>query len=81
VDTIKSMHSFLSRHEKDLQSSTSYGDGCGKLMYDAWGGKAGLGWSRNKLRELGLLTETEAQPSIPNSTYPGEVAKKKKNDK
>jgi hypothetical protein len=79
VETIKRMHSFLSRHEKDLETSKSYGDGCGKLMYDAWGGKAGLGWSRNKLRTLGLLTETE-QPSI-TSTYPGEVAKKKKDDR
>ena len=77
VDTIKRMHSFLSRHEKDLQSSTSYSDGCGKLMYDAWGGKAGLRWSRNKLRKLGLLVEEEAQPSI-TSTYPGEGPKKKK---
>ena len=65
VDTIKRMHSFLSRHEGDLQSSTSYAEGCGKLMYDAWGGKAGLRWSRNKLRKLGLL-ESEAQPSIQN---------------
>jgi len=73
VDTIKRMYSFLSRHEGDLETSTAYGDGCGKLMYDAWGGKAGLGWSRNKLRTLGLLTETEAQPSI-TSSYPGEVA-------
>jgi hypothetical protein len=79
VETIKRMHSFLSRHEKDLETSKSYGDGCGKLMYDAWGGKAGLGWSRNKLRTLGLLTETE-QPSI-TSTYPGEVAKTKKDDR
>ena len=79
VETIKRMHSFLSRHEKDLETSKSYGDGCGKLMYDAWGGKAGLGWSRNKLRTLGLLTETK-QPSI-TSTYPGEVAKTKKDDR
>jgi hypothetical protein len=77
VDTIKRMYSFLSRHEGDLVSSTAYGDGCGKLMYDAWGGKAGLGWSRNKLRTLGLLTETEAMPSIPGSSYAGEPAKKK----
>jgi hypothetical protein len=76
IDTIKRMYSFLSRHEGDLVTSTAYGDGCGKLMYDAWGGKAALGWSRNKLRQLGLLTQTEAQPSIPNSTYPGERAKK-----
>ena len=80
VDTIKRMYSFLSRHEKDLETSTAYGDGCGKLMYDAWGGKAGLGWSRNKLRTLGLLEETEANPSIPNSSYPGQVAKIKKKD-
>ena len=70
------MHSFLSRHEQDLQSSTSYSEGCGKLMYDAWGGKAGLRWSRNKLRKLGLLQEGEGEPSIPNSSYPGQVAKK-----
>jgi hypothetical protein len=73
VDTIKRMYSFLSRHEGDLETSTAYGDGCGKLMYDAWGGKAALGWSRNKLRQLGLLTETEAQPSI-TSSYPGQAA-------
>jgi hypothetical protein len=78
VDTIRRMYSFLSRPEGDLETSTAYGDGCGKLMYDAWGGKAALGWSRNKLRQLGLLTETEANPSFPGgSSYPGEVAKKK----
>jgi hypothetical protein len=73
VETIKRMHSYLSRHEGDLESSTSFGEGCGYLMYQSWGGKAGLGWSRNKLRELGLLTENQAQPSV-SSTYPGEVA-------
>jgi hypothetical protein len=57
LDTIKRMYSYLSRHEVDLESSTTYGDGCGLLMYDAWGGKAALGWSRNKLRELGQLEE------------------------
>lgn len=77
IDTIKRMHSFLSRHEGDLQTSTSYGEGCGKLMYDAWGGKSGLRWSRNKLRELGLLTEGEGNPSI-SSSYPGEAATTKK---
>ena len=76
TETVQRMFSFLSRHEKDLQSSTSFGEGCGYLMYQAWGGKAGLRWSRNKLRKLGLLTEAEAQPSI-SSTYPGEVSKKK----
>ena len=55
VDTIKRMYSFLSRHEVDLESSTSYSDGCGKLMFDAWGGKAALGWSHNKLKKLNLV--------------------------
>jgi len=74
IDTIKRMYSYLSRHEGDLDVSTSFGDGCGYLMYQSWGGKAALGWSRNKLRELGLLQENEAQPMIPASSYPGEIA-------
>jgi HK97 family phage prohead protease len=52
VETIKRMFSYLSRHEVDLESSSSYSDGCGLLMYDAWGGKAALVWSRNKLKKL-----------------------------
>jgi hypothetical protein len=52
VSTIKRMYSYLSRHAPDLKSSKSYSDGCGKLMYDSWGGKAGLRWSKNKLKEL-----------------------------
>jgi hypothetical protein len=73
VDTIKRMHSFIARHEGSLDVSKSYSDGCAKLMIDAWGGLAGGRWAKSKLRELGLLTETEAQPSI-TSSYPGEVA-------
>jgi hypothetical protein len=52
VDTVKRMYSYLSRHKVDLQSSTSYEKGCGKLMYDAWGGAAGLTWSERKLGQL-----------------------------
>jgi len=77
VDTIKRMYSFVSRHEKDLEVSKSYSDGCGKLMMDAWGGLAAGRWAKSKLRELGLLEETEANPSIPNSSYAGEPAKGK----
>lgn len=80
VDTIRRMYSFVSRHEKDLEVSKSYSDGCGKLMMDAWGGLAGGRWAKSKLKELGLLEESEAMPSIVSS-YPGEVAKKKKDDK
>ena len=55
VSTIKRMRSFLARHAGDLEASTSYSDGCGKLMYDAWGGKAGLRWAESKLKELDKL--------------------------
>jgi hypothetical protein len=46
------MYSYLSRAEAVARESSGYSDGCGKLMYDAWGGLSALGWSRNKLREL-----------------------------
>jgi hypothetical protein len=39
LDVLKRMFSYLSRHEVDLQTSSSYEDGCGRLIYDAWGGK------------------------------------------
>jgi hypothetical protein len=52
VDTVKRMYSYLSRHKVDLQSSKSYDEGCGKLMYDAWGGEAALTWSERKLKQL-----------------------------
>jgi hypothetical protein len=59
--TIKRMYSYLSRHLVDLDSSKSYSDGCGKLMFDAWGGKAALRWSNNKLKTLGLSAEVEQE--------------------
>lgn len=76
VDTIKRMYSYVSRHEKDLQSSKSFGEGCGFLMMQSWGGLAGGRWAHNKLKQLGLIEENEGQPSIPNSSYPGQSGKK-----
>ena len=32
-----------------IDSSKGYGDGCGKLMYDAWGGKTALRWAESKI--------------------------------
>jgi len=50
--TIKRMYSYLSRHKGDLDSSKGYSDGCGKLMYDAWGGKSALSWSESKIKSI-----------------------------
>ena len=71
LETIKRMYSFLSRAETyyDAGDTTA----CGTISYLLWGGKSALSWSRNKLRELGLLQENEAQPSI-STTYPGQAA-------
>ena len=64
VSTIKRMYSFLSRHKSDLEASKSYSDGCGKLMYDAWGGLSALSWSKSKLRGLGEIKEKMASAVI-----------------
>ncbi len=52
LDTIERMYSYLSRHKVDLQSSKSYDDGCGLLMYDSWGGKEALSWAERKLNQI-----------------------------
>lgn len=52
VDTLKRMYSYLSRHKVDLTTSKDYKDSCGKLMYDAWGGEAGLTYAERKLKSL-----------------------------
>lgn len=51
-DTIRRMYSYLSRHKVDLESSKGYGDGCGKLMYDSWGGLSALSWAESKINSI-----------------------------
>lgn len=65
-DTIARMASFK-RHQQN--KDVPYSEGCGGLMWDAWGGTSGVEWAINKLKEIDM----EAIPSI-SSSYPGEVA-------
>lgn len=51
-ETIQRMYSYLSRHKVDLESSKGYGDGCGKLMYDSWGGLSALSWAESKINSF-----------------------------
>jgi hypothetical protein len=51
-ETIQRMYSYLSRHKVDLDSSKSYEDGCGKLMYDSWGGLSALSWAESKINSF-----------------------------
>lgn len=48
-DTISRMASFK-RHQQ--HKDVPYSEGCGGLMWDAWGGSAGINWAISKLKEL-----------------------------
>ena len=48
-DTIARMASFK-RHQQ--HKDVPYSEGCGGLMFDAWGGSAGINWAINKLKQI-----------------------------
>ena len=48
-DTIARMASFK-RHQQ--HKDVPYSEGCGGLMWDAWGGSAGVNWAIGKLKEI-----------------------------
>jgi hypothetical protein len=82
VETIKRMYSYLSRAETYYDENDM--NACGTISYLLWGGKAALSWSRNKLRELGLLEETaetgpkggiKESPKAPKSDTPNKEPK------
>jgi hypothetical protein len=75
METVQRMYSYLSRHEKDLQASKSYSDGCGKLMYDAWGGKSALSWAKSKLEQFGYDVST--LPDYVDETVTGKTSMSK----
>ena len=53
VKTIKRMYSYLSRAAEYYKPGDN--EACGTISYLLWGGKAGLRWSRSKLKELGEI--------------------------
>ncbi len=52
LDTVRRMYSYLSRAETYYDESDT--KACGTISYLLWGGKAGLAWARNVLREEGV---------------------------
>jgi|TARA_R100000458_G_C8273203_1_gene248049 hypothetical protein len=48
-DTIARMASFK-RHQQ--HKDIPYSEGCGGLMWDAWGGSSGINWASNKLKKI-----------------------------
>lgn len=49
IETIKRMAAFK-RHQQN--KNVPYTEGCGGLMWDAWGGDAGIEWAINKIEAL-----------------------------
>jgi len=49
METISRMASF-ERHREN--SKRELGDGCGRLMWLAWGGDAGIEWAQRKLEQI-----------------------------
>jgi hypothetical protein len=77
-DTIARMAAF-ERHRQN--SDTPYGEGCGKLMWDAWGGDAGVEWASRKLQQIrNQKTELSYDVSaLPAYVDTGVTRKKKDN--
>jgi hypothetical protein len=53
-ETIARMASF-ERHRQN--SDTPYTEGCGGIMWDAWGGDSGVRWAQTKLKELNASSD------------------------
>jgi hypothetical protein len=72
-ETIARMVSYLSRAKDVYEQNKSDRESCSYIAYKGWGGETALTWAESKLKQIDM----EANPSIPNSSYPGETAKKK----
>jgi hypothetical protein len=71
-ETIARMASFA-RHAQNKDNP--YSESCGGLMWDAWGGTAGIEWAQNKLESIREKMGTDTSGLSP---YVDEVPKKKK---
>lgn len=59
-ETIARMASFR-RHQQ--HASVPYEEGCGGLMWDAWGGEEGVAWAESKLKEIDENGEMDIEPN------------------
>jgi hydroxymethylpyrimidine pyrophosphatase-like HAD family hydrolase len=78
-DTIARMASFA-RHKEN--SNKELGDGCGRLMWLAWGGDAGVEWASNKLKQIDKFAATKISfdyDDTLNTSRGKELAKKEIN--
>lgn len=64
-DTIARMAAF-ERHRQNSQKEL--GDGCGRLMWLAWGGDEGVEWAQRKLKQIEELMEFRKERTFVDST-------------
>lgn len=67
LDTVKRMHAFFSRHEKNFNPSKKESDGgptAGTIAWYLWGGSAGKAWARSILRQEKLLKAVDAELNL-----------------
>ena len=69
-ETVKRIYSFLSRHAQN--ADVPYDEGCGGLMYDAWGGKSMLPWAESKVNQM-KEEKNSQQESIVRKHYGDDV--------
>ena len=72
-ETIARMASF-ERHRQN--SDTPYTEGCGKLMWDAWGGDEGIAWAQRKLKSIRAEMDADTSALSPYIDQLGEPIKK-----
>ena len=66
-DTIARMAAF-ERHRQNSQKEL--GDGCGRLMWLAWGGDAGVEWAQRKLKQI---DNQKLKEGVPHYTKDGKL--------
>lgn len=65
-DTIARMASFARQRQN---SDRPLGEGCGRLMWQAWGGDAGVDWASNKLKSI----RKDLATNMPHYTADGKL--------
>ena len=70
-DTIARMAAFR-RHQQ--HKDVPYSEGCGGLMWDAWGGDSGIRWAESKLKEIDAkMSEADEQAWLEYLSDKGQV--------
>lgn len=66
AQTVKRMASF-NRHRQN--KDVPYSEGCGGLMWDAWGGTSGIDWAINKSKEIDNMVKINLVGEVVDSMW------------